>query len=202
MSSLWGVSHVLLWVAVVIQGIVILALMRQVGVLLLRIRSSPLFQGEVGPEIGEPAPWDPASAGLERTKELQLLVFMSVGCGTCEVLAPALNAISKSYRDRIAVAAVAREDSESLGVWSRRLGLRVALASAPAAFESFEVDGTPYAFVIDQQLKVVAKGGVNHVEDLETLLARCGVPGHDHELVNSQSVEPSATMEGSNGHGH
>jgi len=171
MSQVLVLSHVLLWVCVVVQAVIIMALMRQVGSLLLRVGSSPAFDAGVGPLVGELAPWEPD--GLDRGDRLLLLTFVSTTCGTCDALVPAVNAVAKAYESRLSCLVLAREDAKSLRTWSRKTGLTVSSRSLPDAFRSYSVEGTPYAFAIDASGRIAARGGVNHLEQLESLLRKC-----------------------------
>src|SRR6266542_1070177 len=102
--------------------------------------------------------------------KLTLLTFVSTSCGTCDALVPALNAVARSYSARIVPLVVAREDAGELTRWAKMNRLKVPTLSAPEAFERYGVDGTPYAFVLDEKDRVAARGGVNHLEHLESLI--------------------------------
>lgn len=174
MNDVWVASHLLLWVTVVVQGIVILALLRQVGSLLLRVGSIKAIDAQFGPEIGSKAPKveeiEAASSGSDK---MTLLSFLSTTCGDCAYLVPALNAAASSYSSRVQVLALGRESSVEVHRWAAKQRLRVASISSPDAFEAFGIDGTPYAFVLDSEGWVVGRGGVNHIEHLESLLRTC-----------------------------
>lgn len=172
MNGLSAVSQALLWVVVIVQGIVIVALLRQVGSLLLRVGvARPMDQG-TGPPVGELAPWLPAEDGVLGPR-MRLLAFVSTGCGTCEALAPALTAVAESYRDRISVTVIGREPLELLMRWQRQHGLKAPVVSEPGAFDAYGIDGLPYGYVIDADDHIVNRGGVNHIEHVEALLAPC-----------------------------
>lgn len=201
MSDLLVVSHIVSWVVIVLMGVLLVAMMRQIGVLLLRSGGTTPLDIGAGPGIGEPAPWMPAGGDDVRSK---LVAFLSTSCGTCDALVPALDAIDASYRDTIQVVAVAKESETELRAWRPGARARIPILTSPEAFKRFQVDGTPYAFVIDAKGTVAARGGVNHIEHLEALLAQCpGTEESDQADVVSAStvnVEP-LTLGGSNGKG-
>lgn len=172
MSDLWIASHVLLWIAVVVQGVLIVALMRQVGSLLIRVGAVHSLDAGYGPDIGTPAPWVPEIARGNDSRAL-LLTFLSTNCGTCEAIVPALNAVSEAYSATVVVVIVAEDPVSVLKRWTERHRLKPEALAAPEAFKAYGIDGTPYAFVLDSDRTVAARGGVNHIEHLEDLIRRC-----------------------------
>ena len=171
--DLWLSSLIGVWLLALVEGVIILALMRQVGTLLLRVGSSPLFDAGTGPPIGDVAPWLPDGNSNPADGRGTLLVFVSLGCGVCDLLLPGLGALVSSYGSRFRINAVGKEDAAPLAEWAGRLRARLSLTSSPEAFDRFAIRGTPYAFVVDAQGIIRARGGVNHTEQLESLLQQC-----------------------------
>lgn len=132
-------------VAVVVLGVLLLALYRQVGVLSLRIAPRAALElADEGPELGHPAP---ALSDLAR-RGAELVAFFSENCRLCRELAPAVRALGRE-------------------------GLRVHVVSeseSPETFAAWRVPGTPFVVhVIDGA--VVAKGSINTLEQLDHLIA-------------------------------
>jgi Thioredoxin domain/Methylamine utilisation protein MauE len=131
-------------VSVVVLGALVVALYRQVGVLLLR--SGPRAALELaneGPVLGQAAP--PLST-LTR-QGMELVAFRTAACRLCAELMPGLRA------------AMHRRGSL----------LTVEEADEPQTFAAWRVPGTPFvACVIDGV--VVAKGLVNTLEQVEGLI--------------------------------
>jgi hypothetical protein len=130
--------------AVVLLGLLVLALYRQVGVLTLRLGPRvPLELAEEGPELGAPAP---ALDGL-RGRGPELVAFFSPTCRLCRQLAPGVGALA---RQGLAVRVVdERSERRAFGRWN--------------------VPGTPFvAHLVDGV--VVSKGTVNSLEEIESLL--------------------------------
>lgn len=149
-GGVWIASYLLLWVAVVVLGIAVVALLRQVGV--LHARMAPLgahFAGE-GPPLHEPAP---LVEGLDYgAAPTTLVAFTSPSCVVCERLRPSLAALARDYSDV-------------------RL---VELAHGPEAaptFGAFGVHSTPYFVVVDAAGVVRARGVANSLEQVEELVA-------------------------------
>ena len=144
-DSLMLIALAALAVAVVVLGVLVLALYRQVGVLALRIvPQGALELDEEGPPVSTPAP---ALAGLVR-RGGEVIAFFSEDCRLCRDLAPGVRALG---REGVAVHVVYE-------------------ARDTAAFTRWNVPGTPFVVhVIDGV--VAAKGLVNTLEQLDGLLA-------------------------------
>lgn len=135
----------LLAAAVVVLGLLVLALYRQVGVLTLRLGPRVALElAEEGPPGGEQAP---ALEGLA-LRGSELVVFASANCRLCRQLAPGISALA---REGLAVRVVEEEPE-------------------PDAFERWNVPGTPFVVHLVDGL-VAAKGTVNTLEEVDGLLA-------------------------------
>jgi hypothetical protein len=126
-------------------ALLVLALYRQVGVLMLRIAPRVALElAEEGPPVGEPAP----ALGRLARRGSELVVFFSPHCRLCRHLAPGVSALA---REGLPVHVV-DEDEEA------------------EAFERWLVPGTPFAVHVVEGT-VAAKGTVNTLEELDGLLA-------------------------------
>jgi hypothetical protein len=166
------VSHLLLWVAVIVEGIIVVALMRQVGTLLLRVGTSSAFEDDRGPLVGDDAPWLP-EIGTAGGAGLLVLAFLSTTCGACDLLARALTTVSRGYADRLEVVAVTREGDANSSGWARKVGLRVPVVASPVAFDDYQVSGTPYVYIVGPDRRIKARGGANHLDQLENMVRVC-----------------------------
>ncbi len=163
-GSVWIVSYVLLWLAVLVLGFSVVALLRQVGVLHLRVAPMGVhFAGE-GPELDMPAP---AVAGLGTGSGTEgdagndvldysdaqhtVLAFTSPGCEICQVLKPDLSRLDRAYDD------VRFEFVDH--------------AEHPEIFGRFKVRSTPYLVAVDQHGLVRARGVANTIDQVEEMLA-------------------------------
>jgi hypothetical protein len=108
---------------------------------------------------------------------------MSTSCGACDELVPAINAIHATYTKQAAVLVLVRDEPQDVERWTRIRGVRAPVISAPEAFEQFSIGGTPYAFALDEERVVAARGGVNHLEHLEALLRTCQVARESTEAT-------------------
>ena len=135
----------ILGAAVVVLGLLVLALYRQVGILTLRLGPGVALElAEEGPSVAEPAP---ELSGLVGNGP-ELVAFFSPGCRLCRQLAPGVRALAK---EGIPVRIVYEHEE-------------------PDAFERWHIPGTPFAVHLVGGT-VAAKGTVNTLEQLEQLIA-------------------------------
>jgi methylamine dehydrogenase accessory protein MauD len=168
-----------LWVAVILLGLTVLALARQIGVLHERLQPVGALSLPKGLAAGEPAPeiavetltglplriGGPHSRGAET-----LVMFVSPTCPICKSLLPALRAIRRRERPPVEVILasdgpraehveyVATESLEEFPyVLSERLGL------------AYGAGRLPHAVLLDAAGTVRATGLVNSREHLDSL---------------------------------
>lgn len=147
-GGLWVASYVGLWIAVVLLGIAVVVLLRQIGVLHARLQPMGVhFAGE-GPELGDPAP---AAGPFGYTAPVTLVAFTSASCEICEALRPGLRAIERSY---INVELIEIESSNA----------------TRSTFRAFNVSNTPYFVAVDADGVVQGRGVANTLDQIEELL--------------------------------
>lgn len=148
-GSVWVVSYVLLWIAVLGLSVVVVALLRQVGVLHTRLRPLGVhFAGE-GPERLAPAP--PLPGVDYGSSSMTIVAFSSPTCEICRQLLPSLRAIERQY-DRLRLVELELDD-----------------ANQPT-FEAFNVRSTPYFVTVDRHGVVQGRGVANSLEQVEVLV--------------------------------
>lgn len=148
-GGLWVASYVLIWIAVLGLSVMVVALLRQVGVLHTRLRPLGVhFAGE-GPERLAPAP--PVPGVDYGAHAMTLVAFSSPACAVCRELFPSLRAVPRDYRD---VALVEIELSPQ---------------SQPV-FAAFGVRSTPYVVTVDRGGTVQGRGVANSLEQVEVLV--------------------------------
>lgn len=148
-GTLWIVSYVLLWFAVIVLGFTVVALLRQVGVLHTRVAPMGVhFAGE-GPDRDTMAP--DAAVHDYSTSSVTLIAFTSPTCELCATLVPQLRHMATAYDDLL---------------------LRtVSSASEEAVFSAFKVRSTPYLVAIDNTGMVKSRGVANTLDQVEEMLA-------------------------------
>lgn len=147
-GGVWVASYVVLWVAVIVLGLLVLALLRQVGVLHARLQPMGVhFAGE-GPPLDEPAP---AAGPFAYDAPLTLIAFTSPSCEVCADLRPSMVTLERQYRD---VRLVEVENGP---------GKR-------STFRAFNVSNTPYFVAVNGAGIVKGRGVANSLEQLEELV--------------------------------
>jgi thiol-disulfide isomerase/thioredoxin len=170
-GTVWIVSYVLLWIAVVVLGFTVVALLRQIGVLHTRVAPMGVhFAGE-GPDRETTAP----DAGVHdySTSRVTLIAFTSPTCELCATLVPQLRHMATTYHD---------------------LELRtVSSASEEAVFSAFKVRSTPYLVAVDDTGVVKSRGVANTLDQVEEMLAELldepgGAGGADSEKTSTETT--------------
>jgi methylamine dehydrogenase accessory protein MauD len=165
---------VLLTTLIILNAIATVALIRQVGLLHLRIRPVPALITEEGPRIGDymvfdQKPWE--LNGVAASADRFLLAFVSPTCRLCTSLMVGLRSLASrrsNETETILVTDVhARRAEEYLR--SHRAD-HLPFISDEGSSKRNNVPGTPYVAVIDRTGRVLSAGGVNTLEQIEYLL--------------------------------
>ena len=148
-GSVWIASYVLLWVSVLVLSVLVVALLRQVGVLHARLQPLGVHPAGEGPDEGEPAP--PLPEVDYAASAATLVTFTSPTCAVCEELAPSLRALETQYRDL------------------RLVEVTMTSQTSPV-FSAFAVRSTPYLVAVGRDGIVRGKGVANSLEQAEVLV--------------------------------
>jgi hypothetical protein len=209
-GGVWLASYVVLWGAVAVLLVVVLALVRQIGVLHGRLDDAVSGAGGAGigagvgsasgssggpgvqpratkpavregPPVGVLAPM-PGRLGYARSP-LTLVAFTSAGCELSRMLAPSLRVLDQQYDDVRVV---------ELPLGSRTI----------TAFEAFKVEATPFVVAVDREGVVRGRGRARTLAQLEDLVAvasrpraRSSAPGPADAPARPKG-EPSAPATG------
>lgn len=167
-------SYVALWVWAIFQGLLTLAILRQV--MELEKRSVSVASGES--LIGTHAPvFSGVDSRSGQTVDLGMLdqggviLFLAGSCTACRQLA-------KDFQDAapgilppmVAVCIGGQQQSAKIG---KRLGqIPLLLQGAEEVASLYRVSGYPSAVVLDGKRMILAHRGINTVEDLRNLVAQ------------------------------
>lgn len=176
MTGAWLVSYVVLWGVVLFQGLVIFILLRQLGVMYLGTAQGVANDGL---PIGDRAP-DFTASGLEgqdisladfRGRPL-LLVFGSPNCVPCRQLIPDLHVFARERAAEMRVLFLSRSEVEESRRFADELNLEVPIATVPndELADKFRARVTPFAFLVDGEGVIQAKGLANNRDHLELLV--------------------------------
>lgn len=170
MSETWQIVVVLLAAGLVIEAVFLVAVMRQIGELLLH--GSPMkVSGPSGPKTGTVV----EIPGREPTGRPALVVFTSSGCEQCKVLEPGLRQIHVLYgpgaedgHQLDLVTVLADRNLDSRAEHARELG-SFARTDLIALMQDWDVPGTPFAVALDPEHRVKGAEVVNTQMQLEML---------------------------------
>lgn len=172
------VGQVLAWLVILILGVALLALARQVGVLHMRVAPAGALQSAGGPAVGGKVPAIPATTldgqdvlvgGPASGVALRLLMFVSATCPLCKSIIPAARSFARDERVELTFVgdddiAVQRTMVEAQGLAGYRF------VNGPQVGHAFEVAKLPYAVLLDTDGVTLSKGLVNSREHLESLI--------------------------------
>lgn len=173
------VSNILLWILLLAMACVILALVRQIGVLSERVTPAGALVVGTGPKAGDPAPVLAVTdlsgklsriGGAHEEHRSTLLFFLSPTCPVCKTLLPVLKSIARSERRWLDVALVGdgqRSEHEVFRREHRLEGLPYLLSTEPGL--AYRVAKLPHAVLIDGAGIVRSAGLVNSREHVESL---------------------------------
>jgi methylamine dehydrogenase accessory protein MauD len=191
------VSLILLWLAVIILGVMLWALSRQVGILFERVAPMGALVTDAGPPVGAPSPVFSLTGIQSEAVEIgglqakpTLVFFLSPTCPVCKKLIPALKALVRDEgREVRVVLASDGEAAEHL-----KFVREYDLAAMPYILSTdlgiaYRVSRLPYALLLTTQGIVAAKGLVNSREQLDSLLN-----AHDMKMPTIQQYlgEPAS----------
>lgn len=171
-------SQVALWAAVLILGVICIALARQIGVLHQRIAPAgalslrqPLKLGESTPEMSlNGLDGSMVRIGGIRGGRSQLVLFISPDCAVCEALLPAVRSAQGAERSWLDIVLASDGAPNAHEQFVREKGLnKFPYVISEHLGRSFGVAKLPYAVLIDESGKLSATGLVNTREHLESL---------------------------------
>ena len=172
-------SNMILWVVVVVLGLTVLALARQVGVLYERIAPAGALMIGAGPAVGDEAPVMELEeldgkpirlGGPSDASRTTLIFFLSPTCPVCDTLLPVLRSLRKDEGNWLDI--VLTSDGELAE--QRAFRTRKRLTDFPYVVSTqlgltYQVGKLPFAVLIDEAGVVRAKGLTNNREHLESL---------------------------------
>jgi methylamine dehydrogenase accessory protein MauD len=173
------VSNLVLWAVVVALTLVVLALVRQLGILHERIAPAGALLLARGLKVGEAAPvvavadLDGQSRSIGAAAadgRSTLLVFVSPSCPVCKALLPVLKTSRRSERqwlDVILASDGAEEEQRRFVVANGLSDIPYVLSAALGM--AYQVGRLPFAALIDSGGILRARGLINSREHLESL---------------------------------
>ncbi len=174
-----AISNVVLWVLVLVLAAVLLAVVRQLGVLHERITPAGALMLNRGLTVGEAAPalevadlnGKVLQVGMRRSDgRSTLLLFVSPTCPVCKTLLPAVKSSRRDERDWMDVILASDGDLTEQQAFVRAQGLEALPYVVSAALGlAYQVSRLPFAALLDENGVLRARGLVNSREHLESL---------------------------------
>src|SRR4029077_3512339 len=160
------VSQMLLWIVVILQGVTILALARQIGVLHDRVAPAGALVNGAGPGVGEQSPRLEVHAlagnaitvgGKLAPGKALLMLFVSSTCPICKKLIPIAKDFARS--ERLDVLFVGDADLSEQRKLVGQFGISESrFVNGPEIGVTYRVDKLPYAVLLDDSGLIAAKG--------------------------------------------
>ena len=177
--SLLLASNILLWVLVIVMGVVIFALTRQVGVLFERVApagalamNQNLKVGEAAPKLSLPSLNDGLIevGGTDQEAKSQLLFFASPDCPVCKTLLPALKSAASNESDWLKVIIGSDGNSQDHQQFVEQQGLQsFPYIVSEVLGKTYGVAKLPYAVLVNEEGNIASLGIVNSREHLDSL---------------------------------
>jgi len=172
------ISQIIAWIVILLLGVALLALARQVGVLHMRVAPAGALTTAGGPAVGNSAPTVPALTldGAKATVggaavgvPLRLLMFVSAACPLCKALIPMAKSFARDERVRLIF--IGDDEPPVQREMIARHGLGgYQFINGPDVGQAFAVGKLPYAVLLDADGVILSKGLVNSREHLESLV--------------------------------
>jgi methylamine dehydrogenase accessory protein MauD len=174
-----AISNIVLWVVVLTLLLIVLALVRQLGVLHERIAPAGALMLNRGLNVGERVPMmdvedlEGRALGVGAPRgdgKSTLLVFVSPTCPVCKTLLPIVKSGRKDEQDWLEVILASDGDRDEHRQFARDHGLLELpyVVSAPLGL-TYQVSRLPFAALVDPDGILRARGLVNSREHLESL---------------------------------
>lgn len=177
MNEALMVSNVLLWIAVLVLLVAVIALSRQIGILYERVAPMGALVMDTGPKPGDLAPTfelEALGGGRVRLGGVQerstLIFFLSPTCPVCKKLLPILKSIRAADSKWLDIVLASDGDAPVHESFRQRAQLTdFPYVLSAALGMQYRVSKLPHAVLVDEAGRVRAKGLVNSREQLDSL---------------------------------
>ena len=177
--SILLLSNIVLWCLVMVMGVVIYALTRQVGVLFERVAPAGALAMNQNISVGDDAPQLELQTidskmitigGQTTDGKSQLLFFASPDCPVCKTLMPALKSAAMQESDWVNLVIASDGKNQDHQAYVKQAGIeRYPYVVSELLGKTYGVAKLPYALVIDEAGKIASMGIVNSREHLDSL---------------------------------
>lgn len=194
------ISNALLWMAVIILIVAVMALSRQIGILYERIAPMGALMMDSGPAVGEvPSIFNLESiTGSEVViggvhKVATLIFFLSPTCPICKKLIPILKSLQVAESELLRVVLASDGDKDQHLEFFKKFDLQqFSYVLSEEMGMMYRISKLPYAVLLDQNGMIKAKGLVNSREQLESL-----INAYEMNAASIQSFQEMNLIKGS-----
>ena len=201
--SLLVVSNIVLWILVLVMGVVIYALTRQIGVLFERVAPAGALAMNQKLKVGEQAPLLSLPSlhngmieigGVDKTGKSLLLFFASPDCPVCKSLLPAIKSAAKSEADWLNIIIGSDGKAQDHEAYVQQQGLQsFPYIVSEVLGKTYGVAKLPYAVLINEDGSIASLGIVNSREHLDSLFEAKG-----HKVASIQDYMKNPTSREAN----
>jgi len=180
MSGVWLLSYLALWILVIGIAVLQVALLREVG--LIHLRLSP---PEEGLELGSTAPELVAQDQAARqvyvndylATDINILLFVSASCEACKQLLAELHGVTEQEFSRYQIVVISRDRELAQSHPASRAQSPILFADQESqVWRDYRVARVPWAYVLDRRGVVRAKGGVGTIHHLADMAMHVAYP--------------------------
>lgn len=209
MDDVWFAAFGLLALLSVLNALMLVATMRQVGVLHQRVR--PTGAGAAnGPAIGARLPALALQAVNDRAsvpsakKTVTLFAYVAPGCSLCGELLPSFEVFGRSAPEAVQVLLATDAPPDKAAEYAEENGVKMPLVRADNLAREWQIPGSPYVVAVRQDdaqtLRVLAAGVVNSLEQLEDVAAVA--VENQAAILDQFGASPGPIALGASGEGH
>lgn len=206
MSVVFDLSYLLLWLVVLIQSVVIIELLRQIGIFRLRlgdeagalIEPATLERGRPAPpfSLSDPRAGQPVTQQALKGQR-SLVVFMSPSCSPCRSLAADLPRFARYYPEiRLLGFCSGPGDSCLSFIDEFKFPFPVLIDDRQEVSQAYGANRTPHALLFDEDARVLIQGVPANWKQLEHLVAEEGTVMGSREWLITQEPDASTPTTG------
>lgn len=170
----WIASYIGLWLLTITMALVLLAAIRQIGVLDLRYHPSVKGANYQGPAFGQRVELasrldiDSSLVDFSSIPDVTL-VFVAPTCRICEALVGDLHRVFNGYNTHVVL--ISRASVEENKAYRSYRGIKLPIIADPLGDlgTMLQVVAIPYVIRLSAYT-VIQKGAINALEDVETIL--------------------------------
>lgn len=173
--SVESIALLLVGVLTLLNSIAVIGLIRQVGLLHIRVSPVPAMESAEGPQRGDLLSLGAALPALQTSfASAQRFVFgcISPTCSLCGPLLPGFKNLHESREGEEAIILVADVEEKRAQEYVGDKNIGLFTIGEPNLFRDNHIPGTPYVVVTDRDGIVLSAGAVNTLEQVEWLLDR------------------------------